>query len=129
VGEEVEKFNGQHQPIILMKSARITEFGKTLGTMSGTVMSIQIYRRVISCAVGSIMVKQAILLLRLRQGELKQNLHSACSTGGDGGYTTDWIIMHEAQEANLGNGDKPDYFHCKALPFTRLARSQSATKN
>jgi replication factor A1 len=42
-------------------------------------------------------------------------LHSACSTGGGGGYTTDWMTMHEAQEANLGNGDKPDYFQCRAL--------------
>jgi replication factor A1 len=40
VGDEAEKFNGQHQPIILMKGARITEFGKTLGTMSGTVMKV-----------------------------------------------------------------------------------------
>jgi replication factor A1 len=40
VGEEAEKFNGQHQPIILMKGARIIEFGKTLGTMSGTVMKV-----------------------------------------------------------------------------------------
>jgi hypothetical protein len=61
------------------------------------------------------MVERAILLLRFRQGELKQNLHSACSTGGGGGYTTDWMTMHEAQEANLGNGDKPDYFQCRAL--------------
>jgi hypothetical protein len=42
-------------------------------------------------------------------------LLSACRTGGGGGYTTDWMTMHEAQEANLGNGDKPDYFQCKAL--------------
>jgi replication factor A1 len=41
-GEEAEKCNGQHQPIILMKGTRITEFGggKTLGTMSGTVMKV-----------------------------------------------------------------------------------------
>jgi replication factor A1 len=26
-----------------------------------------------------------------------------------------WWLYHEAQEANLGNGDKPHYFQCKAL--------------
>jgi hypothetical protein len=30
VGEEAEKFNGQHQPIILMKGARIIEFGTVM---------------------------------------------------------------------------------------------------
>lgn len=35
-------------------------------------------------------------------------------TGGSG-YSTDWMDFMDVKAKNLGNGEKPDYFMCKAI--------------
>jgi len=56
-------------------------------------------------------------------GENISTLVSA-QTGSGGGYSSEWLTFHEARLKNLGSGDKPDYFQCKAV--VHIVKSQNA---
>ncbi|KAH8395752.1 hypothetical protein KR215_000413, partial [Drosophila sulfurigaster] len=105
-GDEAVNFDGHVQPVILVKGSRINEFngGKSLSVGGGSILKIN---------------PDMPEAHKLRGwfdnggGDNISNLVSA-RTGG-GSFSTDWVTLKEARMRNLGAGDKPDYFQCKAV--------------
>ncbi|XP_039971109.1 replication protein A 70 kDa DNA-binding subunit [Bactrocera neohumeralis] len=116
-GEDAVNFDGYVQPVILVKGARVTEFngGKSISMGSGSVMKINP-----DIPEGH----------KLRGwfdnggGEHISNMISTRTGGAGGGYSTEWLTFHEARSRNLGSGDKPDYFQCKAV--VHIVKCQNA---
>ncbi|CRK88089.1 CLUMA_CG001874, isoform A [Clunio marinus] len=110
-GEEAKNFQGYEQPVVLLKGAKIGEFGggKTLG---GNAMKLNP-----DIPEGH----------KLRgwvdnggmEGEVKQ-----LSMRTQGNFNTEWMTFHEAKLRNLGAGDKPDYYQVKG--FIHNIRSSNA---
>lgn len=100
-GKEAEDFNHHTQPVVLVKDARINEFGggKTLSVGNGSVLKINP-----DCVDGH----------RLRgwfdNGGAANISSSVSARTGGGSFATEWMTFHETKLKNLGNGDKPDYF-------------------
>ncbi|XP_067619019.1 replication protein A 70 kDa DNA-binding subunit [Eurosta solidaginis] len=116
-GDEAVNFDGYVQPVILVKGARVTEFngGKSISMGSGAVMKINP-----DIPEGH----------KLRGwfdnggGEHISNMISTRTGGAGGGFNTEWLTFKEARDRNLGAGDKPDYFQCKAI--VHIVKSQNA---
>lgn len=105
-GDEAVNFDGHVQPVILVKGSRINEFngGKSLSMGGGSILKINPD------------IPEAHKLRGWFDnggGDNVSNLVSA-RTGG-GSFNTDWITLKDARMRNLGSGDKPDYFQCKAV--------------
>lgn len=105
-GDDAVNFDGHVQPVILVKGTRINEFngGKSLSLGGGSIMKINPD------------IPEAHKLRGWFDnggGEKIVNMVSA-RTGG-GSFSTDWVPFRDAQTRNLGSGDKPDYFQCKAV--------------
>lgn len=105
-GEEAENFDGATKPVILLKGSQVREFGggKTLSMRSGSIMKIN----------PDIPEFHKIRGWFDNGGGENATASISARTGGAGGMSTEWVTFHEAKEKNLGNGDKPDYFQCKA---------------
>ncbi|XP_058813344.1 replication protein A 70 kDa DNA-binding subunit [Topomyia yanbarensis] len=106
-GDDAQSFPSATNPVVLVKGARVTEFGggKSLGLVGGSVMKLN---------------PDIEAAHKVRGWYDNGGSHEAISsvstrTGAGAGYVTEWITFHEAKERNLGNGDKPDYFQVKAL--------------
>lgn len=103
-GEKATTFDQYSQPVVAIKSAKVTEYngGKTLsgGVMKENPESDESYK-----------------LRRWFDEGNAENISVSISakTGGGGNYNTPWMTFQEAKESNLGTGEKPDYFQCKAL--------------
>ncbi|XP_065081416.1 replication protein A 70 kDa DNA-binding subunit [Ochlerotatus camptorhynchus] len=106
-GDDAQNFPASTNPVIVIKGARVTEFGggKSLGLVAGSVMKMNPD------------IEAAHKVRGWYDNGGCDNVVSSVSTrtGAGSGYTTEWITFHEAKEKNLGNGDKPDYFQVKAL--------------
>lgn len=116
-GKDAETFNDFGQPVLLIKSGKINEFGggKTI-SMSGS----------------SVMKKNPDLVEghRLRGwfdnggSDGVQNSVSARTGTMGGGMAAEWLTFHETKLKNIGNGDKADFFQVKAT--IHLIRSGNA---
>ncbi|XP_058467652.1 replication protein A 70 kDa DNA-binding subunit [Malaya genurostris] len=108
-GEDAQTFPTATNPVVLVKGARVSEFGggKSIGLVGGSVMKLNPD------------IEAAHKVRGWYDNGGGDNVTSSVSTrtgaGAGAGYVTEWITFHEAKERNLGNGDKPDYFQAKAL--------------
>lgn len=111
-GDEAKNFDGSDQPVLLVKGAKVGEYGggKTLGGGNNIKLNPDVPEG-----------------HRLRgwfdngglTGEVKE-----LSTKGLGNYSTEWMNFHESKLRNLGAGDKPDYYQVKG--FIHNIRSTNA---
>lgn len=111
-GEDAKNFEGFDQPVLLVKGAKISEYGggKTLGSGSNLKLNPDLPEG-----------------HRLRgwfdngglKGEVKE-----LSTKGLGNYNTEWMNFYESKLRNLGAGDKPDYYQIQG--FIHNIRSSNA---
>lgn len=113
-GEQAKEFNGYEQPVVLVKSAKIGEYGggKTLGTMSGS-----------SIKVNPDIPEGHKLRGWFDNGGMNAPIVSL-SARNQGGYTTEWATLHEAKVKNMGAGDRGDYF--QLVGFIHQIRSTNA---
>lgn len=104
-GKEAEQFNDFSQPVLSVKSGRISEFGggKSISLGGGTVI-----KKNPDCTEGHFLRGW----FDNGGGKDIRNTISA-QQGGAGNIATEWMSFHEAKQKNLGNGDKPDYFQLK----------------
>ncbi|KAB0796289.1 hypothetical protein PPYR_10350 [Photinus pyralis] len=100
-GTEAETFDSASQPVIVIKGARVSQFGggKTLSTNASTVMKIN---------------PDIPEAHRLRgwfdnEGISKTTVNISARSEG-GGSQTQWINVKDVQEMGMGQGDKGDYF-------------------
>ncbi|XP_043653475.1 replication protein A 70 kDa DNA-binding subunit [Drosophila teissieri] len=105
-GDEAVNFDGHVQPVILVKGSRINEFngGKSLSLGGGSIMKINPD------------IPEAHKLRGWFDnggGDNVANMVSARTGGGN--FSTEWMTLKDARARNLGSGDKPDYFQCKAV--------------
>lgn len=106
-GEQAENFDMYSQPIILIKSARVAEFGggKTIG-LSGNGLMI----------LDPDTTEAAKLKSWFASGSAENITNSiSAKTSIGGNMSTQWMSFYETKEHNLGTGEKPDYFQCKAM--------------
>ncbi|KAH8383419.1 hypothetical protein KR009_008515, partial [Drosophila setifemur] len=105
-GDDAVNFDGHVQPVILVKGTRINEFngGKSLSLGGGSIMKINPD------------IPEAHKLRGWFDNGGGDNIANMVSarTGG-GTFSTDWMTLKDARARNLGAGDKPDYFQCKAV--------------
>jgi replication factor A1 len=106
-GTDAEKFAVEEHPIVLLKGARVTEFGggKTLGMIGGTVLK------------KNPDIEEAYGLRAWYDKTGGENAISVSSrnAAGGGSMQTEWLTFRESRDRNLGAGDKPDYFQTKAM--------------
>ncbi|XP_062558412.1 replication protein A 70 kDa DNA-binding subunit [Armigeres subalbatus] len=106
-GEEAQGFSATNNPVLMIKGARVNEFGggKSIGLVSSSVMKTNPNSEEAFKITGW-----------YRNGGCNNVINSVSTRTGTGsGFSTEWMTFHEAKEKNLGNGDKPDYFQVKAL--------------
>lgn len=106
-GEQAANFDQYTQPVVTIKSARVQEFngGKTLSISAGGTMKLN---------------PESDESFKLRRWFDEGNADNitvsvSAKTGGGGNYNSQWLTFLEAKESNLGAGEKPDYFQCKAM--------------
>ena len=106
-GDEAEKFPQFENPVVLLKGARVTEFGggKTLGMIGGTVLK------------KNPDIEEAHALRSWYDHGGAENLVNVSSRNATGGSTmqSEWLTFRESRDRNVGGGDKPDYFQTKAI--------------
>lgn len=110
-GEEAEKFDGAGQPVVAVKAARLSDFG-------GRSLSAQFS--------STVMVNPNIPEAFQLRGWYDEEGHGMASQSlsgqrlGGGGANTAWKTLSEVKQAELGQGEKADYFSCVAtVLFTR----------
>lgn len=105
-GEEAKNFDGSLQPVILVKGAKVSEFGggKTLSLVGSSIMKSNP-----DFPEGH----------RLRYWYDNEGVNSSAvslsARSGAGNMSTEWCTFREAKDKNLGGGDKPDYFQTRAF--------------
>lgn len=106
-GEQAENFDMNSHPVILITSARVAEFGggKTIGLGANGLMTLNPD------------TDDAIKLKKWFASGSADNISASVSTKTStaGNMPADWLSFYEVKEGNLGTGDKPDYFQCKAM--------------
>ncbi|KAI8045324.1 replication protein A 70 kDa DNA-binding subunit [Drosophila gunungcola] len=105
-GDEAVNFDGHVQPVILVKGSRINEFngGKSLSLGGGSIMKINPD------------IPEAHKLRGWFDNGGGDNIANMVSARtGAGNFSADWMTLKDARARNLGSGDKPDYFQCKAV--------------
>lgn len=103
-GAEAEKFNDYSQPVLLVKSGKVSEFGggKSISLIGSTVIKTNP-----DCPEGH------FLRGWFDNGGGKEIRNTISAQQGGGNMNTEWLTFHEAKAKNLGNGDKADYFQVK----------------
>nr|CAD7429216.1 unnamed protein product [Timema monikensis] len=117
-GSQAEEFDETNQPVIAVKAGRINEFGGG---------------RSVSMTQASIMLVNPDIpeAHRLKgwfdnHGVTQETVNISARTGtGGAGVDGNWMSFKEVHNAQLGGGEKPDYFNCKATVL--LVRSENAT--
>jgi replication factor A1 len=114
-GEEAKNFEAYDSPVLLVKGAKIGEYGggKTLGTAGGTTLKLNPD------------VDEGHKLRGWFDNEGMQSEIKALSTRTQGGNVpAPWMNFHEAKLTNLGAGEKAEYFQIKG--FIHNVRSANA---
>ncbi|XP_069686364.1 replication protein A 70 kDa DNA-binding subunit isoform X2 [Periplaneta americana] len=103
-GSQAEEFDGSLQPVIAVKNGRINEFGggRSVSLMQSSVLQIN----------PDITEAHKLRGWFDNVGSTQEQESISTRTGGVGGGTSNWMTLKEAQENQLGCGDKPDYFSC-----------------
>ncbi|XP_023179721.2 replication protein A 70 kDa DNA-binding subunit-like [Drosophila hydei] len=105
---EAINFDGQVKSVILVKGSRIKEYlgHKNLNVGSGSILKINPD------------TPEAHKLREWFDNGGGNNISTMVSarTGG-GSFSTDWLTLKDAYLRNLGSGEKPDYFQCKAVVY------------
>ncbi|XP_060942438.1 replication protein A 70 kDa DNA-binding subunit-like isoform X2 [Limanda limanda] len=110
-GEEAEKFDGSQEPVVVIKGARVSDFGG----------------RSLSASFGStVMVNPDIPeAFRLRtwydsDGFALNSQSLTSSWSASSGMKINWKTLSDVKNESMGHGEKADYFSCVAtLLFTR----------
>ncbi|XP_017036947.1 replication protein A 70 kDa DNA-binding subunit [Drosophila kikkawai] len=114
-GDDAVNFDGHVQPVILVKGTRINEFngGKSLSLGGGSIMKINPD------------IPEAHKLRGWFDNGGGDNIANMVSarTGG-GSFNTEWLNLKDINIRQLGRGDKPDYFQCKAV--VHIVRQENA---
>lgn len=105
-GDDAVNFVGaSSNPVVVVKGARVTEFGggKSLSVSSGGMMLINPN------------VPEGIKLRNWYDngGSTQVGENLSAKTGMGSGPRTEWLTFYEAKEKKLGFGEKPDYFQIK----------------
>lgn len=113
-GDEARNFEGFDQPVLLVKNAKIGEFGegKSLGMAAGS-----------SLKLNPDLPEGHRLRGWFDNGGLKGDVKQL-SSRTQGNYSTEWMNFNDAKLKNLGAGDKPDYYQVKG--FIHSVRSANA---
>lgn len=104
-GDEAKNFEGFEQPVLLVKSAKVGEFGggKTLGTAGGTSVKL-------NPDVPEGHKLRGWFDNEGPKGEIKQ-----LSSRTHGNFNAEWMNFYEAKLKNMGTGDKADYYQIKGI--------------
>ena len=113
-GTEAESFDGSSQPILVIKGARVKEFGggKQLSTGVSSVMKYNPD------------IPEAHRLRGWFDNEgISKNVTNISARSAMNGFETPWINIKDVQEMGLGQREKGDYFQVKATVL--LYRSET----
>ncbi|XP_026466908.1 replication protein A 70 kDa DNA-binding subunit [Ctenocephalides felis] len=104
-GDEAENFDGSLQPVILVKGARLNEFGggKSLGTVSGTCLKIN----------PDIPEAHKLRGWFDNGGANADSTSLSAMSGLGSNASAPLMTLKEAKIRQLGSGEKPDYFSAK----------------
>lgn len=104
-GNEAENFDGNNTPVVAIKGARVSDFG---GVSLSTISSSAIYINP--------EVKESFVLQGWYEREGANVQSELLSVRGSGSFagSNDWKYISQIEMENMGSGDKPDYFMCKA---------------
>lgn len=106
-GDDAVNFPASLNPVLVLKSVRVTEFGggKSLGLVGGSVMKINPH------------IDEAHKLRGwFDNGGCPNTVQSVSARTGPGTPSSaEWMTIHEATEKKLGSGDKPGYFQTKGV--------------
>lgn len=116
-GTQAEEFDGSTNPVLAVKNGRINEYGggKSVSLLQSSVLQIN---------------PDTTQAHKLRGwfdsvGATQEQENISGRTGIAGsGISTNWMTLKEAQENQLGCGDKPDYF--TAVATVLIVRSQNS---
>ncbi|CAG9770947.1 unnamed protein product [Ceutorhynchus assimilis] len=119
-GQQAENFNGFDNPVVLLKGARVTEFGggKNLGTTSSTLMKVNPDMEESFTLKG--------WFTSAGSSALYNDLSARTAGGGTGSYNTPWLTFKEVIDQQLGsiNTASGDYYMVKATVL--LIRSENS---
>ncbi|KAM9811370.1 replication protein A 70 kDa DNA-binding subunit isoform X1 [Syngnathus typhle] len=102
-GEEAEKFDGSSQPVVAIKSAKLSDFG-------GVSLSVSFS--------SSMMINPDIPEAYKLRGWFDKEGHSmegqslTESRGSGGMANSNWKTLSDVKSEHLGHGEKADYFTC-----------------
>lgn len=107
-GLDAENFNAAYQqPVVLIKSARVSEFngGKTITVGNGSTFKINPD------------IVEGHKLRGWFDNGGGENITTSVSarTGAGSNFSTEWLTFQEAKAKGLGEGDRPDYFQLRGL--------------
>ncbi|CAG9818455.1 unnamed protein product [Phaedon cochleariae] len=114
-GSEAESFDGTNNPVLVIKGARVTEFGggKSLSTVSSSNIKVNPE------------MKECYRIRGWYDGEgANMDATNISARSGAGGFNTPWMSFKEVQDQNLGNADKGDYY--QVMGTILLIRSENA---
>ncbi|XP_062887058.1 replication protein A 70 kDa DNA-binding subunit [Mobula hypostoma] len=100
-GEDAEKFDGSGQPVVAIKGARLSDFGgRSLSVLSSSTVLINPD------------IPEAFKLRAWfdTEGQVMEGTSISDVKGGSMGGSTNWKVLLEVKNENLGHGDKPDYY-------------------
>ncbi|XP_041053664.1 replication protein A 70 kDa DNA-binding subunit isoform X1 [Carcharodon carcharias] len=101
-GEDAEKFDGSQQPVVAIKGARLSDFGgRSLSVLSSSTVMINPD------------IPEAFKLRAWFDTEgqaLEGTSISDVKSGSFAGGSTNWKMLLEVKNENLGHGDKADYY-------------------
>ncbi|KAF7265349.1 hypothetical protein GWI33_021238 [Rhynchophorus ferrugineus] len=105
-GAEAENFDGSNNPVVVLKGARISEFGggKTLSTVSGTIMKLNPD------------LKESYRLKQWydTEGNSVEATNVSARSGGSLGFNTPWMCFKEVFDQQLGSSNATgDYYQVK----------------
>ncbi|KAJ8958164.1 hypothetical protein NQ318_006103 [Aromia moschata] len=113
-GAEAESFDGTNHPVVLIKGARLTEFGggKNISTVSSSLMKTN--PDIPEC-------------YRLRHWYDNGGSHSDATNlsarSGSGSLSTTWMSFSEVQDQGLGKAERGDYY--QVMGTILLMRSEN----
>ncbi|KAK9871429.1 hypothetical protein WA026_012805 [Henosepilachna vigintioctopunctata] len=115
-GNEALSFDGINNPVVVIKGAKIGEFGggKSLSCLSSTLMKIN---------------PDIPESFRIRgwydQVGCNENVVDISAKSGLSPFSSPWLSFKEVKDKGLGNGDKADYYQTMATIL--LMRSENLT--
>lgn len=105
-GDEAINFEGNDQPVVIIKNARVSEYngGKTLGTSSGTVIK-----------KNPDVQEGHILRGWFDNGGMSGDIKQLSARGIGNFGPAEWLDFHAAKLKNMGAGEKADVYQVKGV--------------